>query len=277
MAFQALFDVGIAHTGGHNRFLRGFTFGGVEPEGREIPADFHIARFHFTVVDIGQPRENHPPAGIPFKAFIRLRRKAVRGFHGSIGMADPGGRPEQHRRAVFLGIRKGLLDHLIRFFRRRRIEYRDTAEIRIPAGILLCLGGDGARIIRAHNHQPALHADISHRHQRIGSNVQAHLFHCDHRPCAAVGGRRGYFQRSFFINGPFKMQALVRIVGNRLYDLGRRRTGIPRHKIHPCGQRAQRNCAVSHNVLFHLLTSEMINGSLFLPFSYLTIRHRTGQ
>ena len=31
MAFQALFDVGIAHTGGDNRFLRCFAFDSVEP------------------------------------------------------------------------------------------------------------------------------------------------------------------------------------------------------------------------------------------------------
>ena len=86
-------------------------------------------------------------------------------------MIDTRCRAEDHGRFVFFGIVKRILYHLESFFRRSGIKYGNSCEIRKASGILLCLGRDRARIVGRNDDHAAFDADISQRHEGIGSDI----------------------------------------------------------------------------------------------------------
>ena len=224
---------------------------GVPAVFREYSGQFHVPGLDLFMIGKRQAWENDPAGGIllkPVRAVMYIL-VLIFYFNGSIGVADPGRRPEKYRRAVFLREFIGLLDHVIGFLDGTGIKAGQLAEIRIVPCVLLCLRGNGARIVSDQNDHAALDADIFQAHQRIGGNIEANLLHGDQDSGARVGGAGRHFHGGLFIDGPFHICVLCPVFGDRFQGFGGRRSRIARRQVHTCRDGPAGNGRISHEEL----------------------------
>ena len=161
-------------------------------------------------------------------------------------VTDPGGRSEQHRRAVFFRVCKGVLDHFIGFLRGGGIKHRQLCELGEVPGILLGLGGDGPRIVCGNDDHAPLDAYIGKAHQRVGRHVQPYLLHGDQGACPGVGCAGSHLQCSLFVDGPLYIYGAVIALGNRLQDLRRGCAGVSCHQVYAGVQCAHGDGGIAH-------------------------------
>ena len=224
---------------------------GVPAVFREDSGQFHVPGLDLFMIGIGKAGENDPAGGIllkPFRAVMYIL-VLIFYFNGRIGVADPGRRPEEYRCAVFLRKFIGLLDHVVGFLNGTGIKAGQLAEIRIVPCILLCLRGNGTRIVSDQDDHAALNADIFQAHQRIGGNIEAYLLHGDQDSGARVGGAGRHFHSGFFIDGPFHICVLCPVFGDRFQGFGGRRSRIARRQVHTCRDGPAGNGRISHEEL----------------------------
>ncbi len=98
------------------------------------------------------------------------------------------------------------------------------AEATPVAGILFVLRGGQADIVGHHDHQAADHAGQRLRHEGVGGDVHADVFH--RRQGARARQRRAdsHFHRDFFVDGPLGIN--IGIQGDVFQDFGCGGTGV---------------------------------------------------
>ena len=89
-----------------------------------------------------------------------------------------------------------------------------------------------AGIVADGEHQPAVHADIGLRHEGVGGDVEADMFHGGERAAAGEGRADGDVKRDLFVGRPLRVQVFRRIVGERLEDFRARRARIGGGDLH---------------------------------------------
>ena len=181
---------------------------------------------------IGKPRENDP-LRILFKAFRLFCIDLSIDLHGLVPVTDPRGGAHEYRLAVFLRILKGILHHLVGFRRRGGVEDHHLRELGEMSRILLCLGGDGARVICRQHHHPAFHTHIIQAHQRIRRHVQTHLLHGHQTPGSGVGCRPRHLHGHLLVGGPLHVDGAVVIFCYRLQHFAGGCSGVPCHQPDP--------------------------------------------
>ncbi len=161
-------------------------------------------------------------------------------------MVHPGGGAQEDRSAVLLGEVEGLLDHLVSLLRGGGVEAGDFGERREGPGVLLRLGGDGARVIGDEDDHAALHAHIFEAHEGVGGHVQADLLHGHQRAGTGVGGTGRELHGRFLVDGPFDVGVFSFPFGDRLENFGGRRARVTADDVDACRQRAERDGFVAH-------------------------------
>ena len=79
---------------------------------------------------------------------------------------------------------------------------------------------DGAGIVSDDDDEPAFHADVRERHERIARDVEANLLHGDESAGAGICRAGSSLEGRFLVGGPFDMDGAVVVLGDRLEDLG---------------------------------------------------------
>ena len=92
--------------------------------------------------------------------------------------------------------------------------------------VLLVLRAMNPGIVAHGEHQPAVHPDIGLRHERVGGDVEADMFHGGERAPAGKGGADRNIKRDLFVGRPLRVQVLSRIAGQGLENFGAGRAGI---------------------------------------------------
>ena len=165
-------------------------------------------------------------------------------------VVDARGGPHDDGRMVALGQVERLLHHGEALVGRGRIEHGHLREGGEAARVLLGLRRDGAGVVGHEQHEAALHAHVVQAHERVGRHVEPHLLAGEQAARAGIGGAGQQFERRFLVRGPFHVHASRRAgrvqLRHRLYQLGRRRAGIPRHHAHARLERRVRERLVPH-------------------------------
>ena len=142
------------------------------------------------------------------------------------GMRKPRRRAHDHRRVEVLRQIEGEPGEIERLLRVARLEDRHGGERAVNARVLFVLRGVNAGIVADGEHQPAVHADISLRHEGVGGDVEADMFHGGERAAAGEARADGDVERDLFVGRPLRVQVFRRIVGERLEDFRARRARI---------------------------------------------------
>ena len=127
------------------------------------------------------------------------------------------------------------------------LQHRNVRELAEEARVLLVLRAVDARIVADHQHQAPVDADVGHRHQRVGRDVQAHVLHG--RECAhsGEGGPDGHVAGHLLVGRPLRVQVFGRVLGQALQDLGARRSRVGRRHPHARLPGAPRDRLVPHH------------------------------
>ena len=150
----------------------------------------------------------------------------------SAGVAHARGGSHDDGRVVLLGELEGVLDHAVCLAGACRVEDGDFGELREVTRILLGLTRDGAGIVSDDDDEPAFHADVRERHERIARDVEAETcLHGDESAGAGVCRAGGSLEGRFLVGGPFDVDGAVVVLGDRLEDLGRGGAGIAAHEV----------------------------------------------
>ena len=155
-------------------------------------------------------------------------------------MAHAGGGAQNHRRAEFLRDAHAQRDEIARFLRVGRLQHGDFGEAGELARILLVLRGMHARVIGDDDDQAGHRADIGERHQRIGGDIQADVFHGDDGARPGQRSSRRHLQRHFLVGRPLAIDFGL-MLDQVFQDLGGRRARIPARHRHTGLIRPTRN------------------------------------
>ena len=98
--------------------------------------------------------------------------------------------------------------------------------------VLLVLRAVNAGIVAHGEDQPAVHANVGYRHECIGGDVEADMFHGGERAPPGKGGADRNVERDLFVGRPLGVQIFGRIVGQCLEDFSARSTGISGGDLH---------------------------------------------
>ncbi len=184
----------------------------------------------------------------------RFRLSLLREFEERRSVVDAGGGTEDDRRAIALGQREGLSDHLRALFGRGWIQHGDLCEGSEATGILLRLAGNGAGIISHQDDQTALDAQIVQGHEGIRCHVQAHLLAGDQRPNTRERRSSGHLKGRFLVRGPLYVDPLRHPIPMQtrygLYHLRGGRAGIACEQAAACLERRMRERFITHKEPF---------------------------
>ena len=155
------------------------------------------------------------PAGTAIEAFFgnRLRVGFVRHLEKRRRMADARRWANDDGRPILLGKVERGLHHREALLGSGGIEHRNLRERPETAGVLLRLGGDGARIVGNEEHAAAFDPDVVQAHQRVGGDVQPNLLAGEQRACAAVRRAGEKLECRLLVRRPFHVNA-VRLAGS---------------------------------------------------------------
>ena len=165
-------------------------------------------------------------------AFLRHAR-----LHRRFGMREAGCAPQDHRRLELLAHLQADAHEAAGLFAIRRFDAGEFAEARILAIVLLVLRGERARIVGAHQHQPAFDAGVRKRHQAVGGDVDADVLHRCQGARPTERRADDVIQRHLLVAGPLRLDA--GIAGEVFQNLRRRCAGISRGVLHPRFPRPQ--------------------------------------
>ena len=165
-------------------------------------------------------------------------------------MADTRRRANDDGRPILLGKVERGLHHREALLGSGGVEHRNLRERAEAAGILLRLGGDGARIVGDEEHAAAFDPDVVQAHQSVGGNIQPNLLAGEQRACAAVRRARKKLERRLLVRRPFHVNAVSFASRMQLRDgldqLRRRRPGVSRDNPHPRLEGGVGECFVAH-------------------------------
>ena len=189
-------------------------------------------------------------------ALIRIRLgffPLAKGYQ-TLGVRDPGSGAKQHRHVELFGDPVGFLHEVDTLLGIRGLYKRDLGGTGIVAVILLVLGGMHAGIVCRDDHEAAIDAVVGRGEQRIGSNIQAHVFHRTETAHTADGGAVGDLRGDFFIRRPLTVQGVL-ILGQRFKNLRAGSAGICRTDLDPGFIGTSRDCLVAGKQMFgHQIT-----------------------
>ena len=180
---------------------------------------------------------------LPVEAEGYLRCLALFQLHYGVGVGDPRLPLKEHGRIELLADVEGDLRKLLALGGVPRLEHGDLGEARPVPAVLLVLGAVDIRVVRHHDDEPALDARVGERHERVGRDVQAHVLHAGHGPCARKGSAGGDLDGDLLIRRPLGGDLLV--PGDLLEYLAARGAGVGACHRHAGLPGASRNCFVS--------------------------------
>ena len=164
----------------------------------------------------------------------RARRRlfAIADRDRTAGMRKPGRAAHDHRRIEGLRQIERKAGEIKRLLRIARLEHRHGREHAVNSRVLLVLRAVNPGIVAHGEDQPAVHADISLRHECIGGDIEADMLHGGERAPAGKGSADRNIERDLFVGRPLGVQVFGRIVGQCLEDFGARRAGIGGSDLH---------------------------------------------
>ena len=172
----------------------------------------------------------------------RILRPGLPHFHGGPGMGQAGDHPQQDRQPHFFRQAEGIGHQVIAFLLVGRLQDGHQGELPVEARILLVLGRMHGRVVGGDHHQTALHAGHAGVHERIGTDIHAHMLHAHQRPLARIGHAQSSLHGRFLIGTPTAPHPAFPRQRIGLYEfrnLGRRGSGIGIHPGQPGVQRPQ--------------------------------------
>ena len=176
--------------------------------------------------------ENNPLAGVTLKTAVgkRTRKRFVGNVEERGCMVDARGGPHNDRSGIALGQIERLAHHGERLLRRGRVQNRNLGERGIAARVLLGLRRDRTRVVSNQKNQAAANTHVVQAHQRIGSDVQAHLLAGEQATDACICRAAQKLKGGLLVRRPLDVHIVRRSrcmqLRHRLDDLGRRGSRI---------------------------------------------------
>ena len=135
----------------------------------------------------------------------------------ALGVADPRGHPEQHRRTEFVRQTEGFDEEVIALLRIGRLEHGDARAHRVAPVVLFVLAGGHAGIVGGDHHHAPRRAGVGDGEEGICRHVEPHVLHGDEAPAVGQGHADAHFEGAFFVGSPFGGAAET---GEFVEDLG---------------------------------------------------------
>ena len=107
---------------------------------------------------------------------------------------------------------EGGADQVLGLLAVRGFDTRDPGEAGIVAVVLLILRGMHTGIVCADDDQSSRRSDQADGHERIGRDIQPHMFHTDQGPFPCIRHAQPRFHGSFLIGGPLSVDVPFRSI-----------------------------------------------------------------
>ncbi len=156
----------------------------------------------------GVSRDHYPSGDVPFERYRLGRFRIPIGLNHGLGVADAGCQTQHDGEMPAFGKFEGFKGESVRFLRIGRLEHGDARSLCIVAVVLLVLAEGHAGIIGGNQNQPAGNAGVGRSEERIGSHIDADVFHGHQRPRARIGRAEPDFQSDLLVRSPLRSPAI---------------------------------------------------------------------
>ncbi len=191
---------------------------------------------HLTALGVSGNHDIFPRIAVQSHRTVQLNR--FRRHDNTLAVADTRGHAQNHRRVKILADLQRLTHKLIGFLAVGGFKHRHLGERAVVAVVLLVLRAMHARVVRRHDHDPALGPGIGQGKKRIGGDVQPHVLHGHQNARAAKRGANPHLEGHLFVRRPLGVD--FRMAGRDGFQNFRTRSpGVSRRQAHPPVQGAQ--------------------------------------